>query len=83
VSVFVAETYAARACRERMSSIAAAADGAGSARYLRSIFVPEDEIYFHFFEAQSVEAVWEASRRASIAPIRVVEVLGVPSPSFS
>lgn len=43
-----------------------------SVRYLRSIFVPEDETCFHFYEAVSAAAVEEASRRAEIAFDRVV-----------
>jgi hypothetical protein len=35
-------------------------------RYLRSIFVPEDETCFFLYEAASVEDVEEAARRASL-----------------
>jgi uncharacterized protein DUF4242 len=35
-------------------------------RYLRSIFVPEDETCFLIFEAASADAVREVARRASL-----------------
>jgi hypothetical protein len=40
-------------------------------RYLRSIFVPEDETCFYLYEAASVEAVREAAQRASLPFERV------------
>jgi hypothetical protein len=43
------------------------------ARYLRSTFVPEDEICFHVFEAVSAEAVREAGERAAVTFDRIVE----------
>jgi hypothetical protein len=43
------------------------------ARYLRSTYVPEDEICFHLFEAESVESVREASLLASLIFDRIVE----------
>jgi hypothetical protein len=43
--------------------------------YVRSIFVPEDEICFHLFEAPSAEAVFEATRRAKLAVDRIVEAV--------
>jgi hypothetical protein len=44
--------------------------------YLRSIFVPEDEICFLFFEAASPELVGEAGRRAALDHYRIVEAIG-------
>jgi len=43
-------------------------------RYLRSIFVPEDEICFHLFEAGSAESVARAIDRADLRAQRIVEV---------
>ena len=44
-------------------------------RYLRSLFLPEDETCFHFFEAVSAAAVGEASRRAELTYDRIVEAI--------
>ena len=45
-------------------------------RYLRSIFVPEDETCFLLYEARSAEAVRDALRRASLPAGRVGEAVG-------
>jgi hypothetical protein len=45
-------------------------------RYLRSIFVPEDEICFLLFEAASPELVGEAGRRAALDDYRIVRAIG-------
>jgi hypothetical protein len=42
-------------------------------RYVRTIFVREDETCFHLFEAASAESVREAARRALLSPQRIVE----------
>lgn len=44
-------------------------------RYLRSIFVPEDEICFLLYEAARVEEVEDAVRRASLQVERVAEAI--------
>jgi uncharacterized protein DUF4242 len=44
-----------------------------SVRFLRSLFLPEDETYFCVYEAPSQEAAIEASRRAELAFDRVLE----------
>lgn len=44
-------------------------------RYLRSIFVPEDETCFHLFDAACAETVREAAERARLAPQRIVAAL--------
>ncbi len=46
-------------------------------RYLRSIFVPEDETWFHLYEADSPEAVAEASARTGVPFERIVEAVQV------
>ena len=50
--------------------------GGHRVRYLRSIFVPEDETCFLLFEAASPELVGEASRRAALGHHRIVEAIG-------
>lgn len=47
-----------------------------SIRHLRSIYVPEDETCFHFFEGADADVVREASRRAALRYARVVEAVG-------
>ncbi|MBA3401156.1 MAG: DUF4242 domain-containing protein [Actinobacteria bacterium] len=42
-----------------------------SIRYLRSIFVPEEEMCFHLYSAGSIVDVREASERAGVDPDRV------------
>jgi hypothetical protein len=44
-------------------------------RYVRAIFVPEDETCFFLFEAPSAAAAGEASRRAAIEFERIVEAV--------
>lgn len=43
-------------------------------RFVRSIFVPEDETCFHLYEAASAESVREAARRAALPFERVTEL---------
>jgi hypothetical protein len=43
-------------------------------RYLRSIFVPEDETCFYLYEAETAEAVREAARRADLPFERVAAI---------
>ena len=44
-------------------------------RYVRSIFIPDDETCFHLFEGILVEVIGKASRRAALDYDRIVEVL--------
>jgi len=46
-------------------------------RYLRALFLGDDETCFHLYEAGSPELVLEASRRAAIPVERVTEALDV------
>jgi Protein of unknown function (DUF4242) len=46
-------------------------------RYLRAIFLGEDEVCLHLYEADSPELVFEASRRAAIPVERVTEAMDV------
>jgi hypothetical protein len=45
-------------------------------RYVRAIFVPEDETCFFLYEAASVEAVRRAARRAGLKSERITKALG-------
>jgi hypothetical protein len=44
-------------------------------RYLRSIFIPDDETCIHLYRADSVEAVQAAAARASLRLERVAEAI--------
>ena len=60
-----------RAAAERLS-----AEGT-PVRHLRSSFLPADELCLHLIEAESPEAAGEATRRAGMAPERIVEAVSV------
>lgn len=62
------------AARARAASEQLASEGR-DVRYLRTIFVPEDETCFHLYEAAAAETVGEASRRAEIPYDRIVEAV--------
>ena len=76
---FLAEVYAPAAARiadiaTRARAAAEEASRAGTpVRYLRSMFVPQDEMCFHLLEAGSAEAVREVIGRAGFSPDRIVE----------
>ena len=44
-------------------------------RYVRTMFVAEDETCFHVFEASSREALLEAVRRSGLADARITETV--------
>lgn len=46
---------------------------AGEVRYVRSTFIPEDEVCFHVFEAVSEAAVRDVGERAALTFDRVME----------
>ena len=81
---YLAESYERRsgACldkaiaRVRLAVKEMAAEGIGL-RYVRSTFVPEDEICFHVFEAESAAVIDEVSRRAGLPFEHVVEAMPI------
>jgi Protein of unknown function (DUF4242) len=84
VSKYLVEVYAPPPAElaevEARVRRAAAASPSGhvSARYLRSILVPGDQMCFHIFEAPSAEAVRKAAQLAGLAYARIVEAVVIP-----
>ena len=68
------------------TAVALAADHARSAalanpttvHYLRSMFIPEDEVGFHLFRADSRELVRDVATRAGLPVGRVIEIVARP-----
>ncbi len=87
MACFLVETYVARIHGEgfarTVSSVREAADELRASglriRHVRSYAVPEDETWFHVFEAASVDGVIRATALAGIDVDRVVEAIGVRS----
>jgi len=84
---YIAESYlsrtrraelASQATRARDAAIALAAEGLEVA-YLRSAFVPEDEVCLHWFIAPSSATVTELGRLAKLEFDRVIEELEQPT----
>ena len=61
--------------RERARSVE---DGEAGIRYVRTTFVPGDEVVLHLFEAPSSEALDEAGRLAALSYDRIVEAVERP-----
>ncbi len=78
---FAVELYAPTEERvgENVSRVRAASEAmtleGTPVRYLHSLLLCDDETCFLLFEAPSAEAVGEASRRAELAYLRIVEAV--------
>jgi hypothetical protein len=83
---YIAESYLSRTRRAELSSqvtrarnaASALASGGQAVAYLRSAFVPEDEVCLHWFIAPSPAAVTEIARLAKLEFDRVIEELEQP-----
>jgi hypothetical protein len=83
VQSYVAEAYVARpragdlhAHERRARAAATELSRQGTPiRFVRSIFLPADEICFYVFEASSAEAVGVACERAALRFARIVEAV--------
>jgi hypothetical protein len=81
--VFLLEAYLPRADAGGPAAAAARACAAArqmrregaSVRFLRSFFLPEDELWFCLYEARSVDEVAEASRRAELVLGRIQQAV--------
>ena len=74
---FLVESYAgsqrvAEAARERAQQTARRGRGV---EYVRTTFIPGDEVVLHIFEAPSPEALGEAGRLAALSYDRIVEAV--------
>jgi hypothetical protein len=58
--------------RLRRAAAALTAEGA-PVRHVRSSFLPAEEQFLHVLEANSAEAAGDATKRAGIAPERIIE----------
>jgi hypothetical protein len=83
---YIAESYLSRTRGGELSSLSARARDAARAlaltgvdvAYLRSVFVPEDEVCLHWFISASPAAVSEVARTAKLEFDRVIEELEQP-----
>ncbi len=82
---YVAELYLSQigseglrdaATRARVAADELSREGA-PIRYLRALFLSEDETCFHLYEADTAELVCEASSRARIPVERIVETIDI------
>jgi uncharacterized protein DUF4242 len=85
---FLAETYLPRPGKARLRSTQRAraaakklAEHGTRIRFVRSIYVPNDEICFLVFDAISADAVEDACKRAGLRFERVVEAVESPQPA--
>lgn len=80
VEVYVPRNGAAgvdeAAARARATAAQLSCEGM-AVRYVRAVFVPEDETCFHVFNAVSQEAVRAATERAKFPAHRIVQVAGI------
>jgi hypothetical protein len=76
VPSYLVESYVAISAveRERERARLAATLGNG-VRYVRTMFLPDDETLLHLFEAPSAEALRRAGRRAALHYERIVEAI--------
>jgi hypothetical protein len=82
---YVVEAYLARTGNSELTQRVCDAQAAAaqlsregsSVRYLRLIFLPEEETCFHVYEAASADEAREASRRAGIACERVIDAVDI------
>jgi hypothetical protein len=81
VKSYLVESYVARSpaavetARERAHKTAELGSGVV---YVRSTYLPGDEVALHFFQAPSIDALEEAGRRAELDFERIVEAVDEP-----
>ena len=81
MNCFLVESYTTRsAAIDEIKARARRAAGGTTVQYVRSIFVPTDEICFHLLDAPDAGDVGAVMRAAGIAAQRIVEVDEVRRP---
>lgn len=73
---FLVESYSVGAALESERACAQrAAELHRGVQYIRTTFVPGDEMVLHLFEAPSIDALRRAGRRAALHYDRIVEAI--------
>jgi hypothetical protein len=76
MATYIVESYAADGAVDDQRHRAARAARAGSGiRYVRTTFVPGDQVVLHLFEAASAEALGRAVAIVALGCDRIVEVV--------
>jgi hypothetical protein len=76
VEFYVSRTAEAGMRGEHARQVAEELSRQGTAvRYLRSIFVPQDETCFHLYEATSIESVLQVAELASLPCVHISEAV--------
>ena len=60
--------------RARQAAVALTRSGV-PVTYVRSIFIPEDELCLHLLDGPSRGAIADVARMAEISPVRIVEAM--------
>lgn len=89
MGTYLVEAYLARPRDAELAQAARRAQTAAeeltrqglSVRYLRTLFLPEDETCFHLYEAATADDVREAGRRAGIVFERLVDAVEISARS--
>jgi hypothetical protein len=78
---YLVEAYSSAAGVDGAAGLARRAAEVGvGIRYLRTTFVPEDEMALHEFEAPSRDELEEAAGRAGLRFLRIVETIDGKTP---
>ena len=77
VEAYLADTPSALTDARARAHLAAQSEG--EVRYVRTTFLPSDEVVLHMFEAPSDDAVRRAAGRVDLRCERIVEAFEPPS----
>jgi hypothetical protein len=78
VEVYMPRSHAQKAgaagARARAAAAGLSREGV-AVRYVRTMFLPDDETCFHLFEARSAGSVEEVCRQAGLGRVRIVPAI--------